>query len=750
MKKLLLTLSVVALAYWSSAQVIVAGVSPNSIIANYAFTWAEPGAWGTPDFNIPGTFVQDTLAMANDGTTGLNAQGNPLSASGCNPLTPNSLAGKIAVVYRGDGGNSIPLNGACEFGSKAFNAQEAGAVGVIIINRDADIIAMGGGAQGANVTIPVVMISLADGALLVEAMQTGPVVVFMGNKTGLFANDIGLSRNAALIPKLGAVPALLAQSGTEFNFDLGARVYNPGSNAQTNVSINAKVVGPTGSTVYDNTVTGLNIATTDSVDVDPIQTSNFPQFSLATYPAGKYTLTYAVSLNSISSYDVSLLNQGAGYSTGNSNATTGGSGTGLTVDIVAEEIGVVQNASLTQGGTAYTDLLNVNTTGGSGTGLTVDLDTIAGVVQTISINSGGTGYLIGDIVTISGGGNDAQITIDSVSLGIVTSVIVSDLGSGYSIDDTISIDGGNGATFTFDEINITQDDYDSDNSISTTFTVTDNIYSYAQIDPTTNLPKPTQYSRPTPNDNTFQICSVIDNPNASRVGVAGLYFAASSSTVDLAGEEIVLYLYTWDNVFTDLNDANFPANDAWELTEIATGFYNYPTDLQNQTVYGQFLNAVALEDNRRYLACAQTTNVEVFLGHEGSTNYTWNLDYYLQPMSPGESDGDRFATGFGADIPNSLAVKLIDVATIGLGENSSVEGIAYPNPATDAVTISIDGEGVANLTVTDIAGKVVISNAVTLNGGKANVNIAALNAGIYVFNVALENGKTSQFKVTKK
>jgi hypothetical protein len=119
-------------------------------------------------------------------------------------------------------------------------------------------------------------------------------------------------------------------------------------------------------------------------------------------------------------------------------------------------------------------------------------------------------------------------------------------------------------------------------------------------------------------------------------------------------------------------------------------------------------------------------------------------------MSPGESDGQYFLSGFGADIPNSLGVKLIDVATIGLGENASVEGNAFPNPATDAVTISIDGEGVANLTVTDIAGKVVISNVVSLNGGKANVNIASLNAGIYVFNVALENGKTSQFKVTKK
>ena len=591
MKKLILSLSVVASAYWSSAQVIVAGVSPASIIANYGFTWAEPGAWGTPDFNVPGTFVQDTLVLVNDGTPGLNAQGNPLSGSGCNPLLPNSLFGKIAVVYRGDGGASIPLNGACEFGSKAKNAQDAGAVGVIIINRNSDIIAMGGGAEGANVTIPVVMISLTDGALLVEAMQTQSVVVFMGNKTGLFANDIGILRDAVLIPKLGAVPLILAQNGTEFNFEVGARVYNPGSNAQANVSINAKIVGPSLTTVYDNTVTGLSIATTDSIDVDPSQTLSFPQFSLSSYPAGTYTLTYVVSID-----------------------------------------------------------------------------------------------------------------------GIV-------------------------------------DEYDGDNSLSSTFVINDDIYGFAQLDATTNLPDPSLFYRPGDNNNTFSICTVISDPNASRVGVVGVYFAASNTTTTLAGEEIALYLYKWEDSFVDLNDAGFGFNT---LTEVASGFYYFPSDLQSETVYGQFAAPVVLQNNQRYLACAQTTNIEVFLGHEGSTNYTWNFNYYAQPMSPGESDGTYFASGFGADIPNSLAIKMIDATTIGLGENSSVDGNAYPNPADEAVTISIDGEGVANLTVTDIAGKVVISNSVSLNGGKAAVNIASLNTGIYIFNVVLENGKTSQFKVTKK
>ena len=133
MIKILLSFSLVALAYFSNAQVIVAGVSPSNIVGNYANAWADPaGGWGTPNFLIPGTYIQDTLMMADDGSVGLNAQGNPLSAAACSPLI-NNLSGKIAVIYRGDGGASIPLNGACQFGLKALNAQNAGAIGVIII-----------------------------------------------------------------------------------------------------------------------------------------------------------------------------------------------------------------------------------------------------------------------------------------------------------------------------------------------------------------------------------------------------------------------------------------------------------------------------------------------------------------------------------------------------------------------------------------------------------------------------------------
>jgi hypothetical protein len=157
MKKLLLSLTIVGTGFFASSQVICAVTAPSSIAGNYNFTWADPagGAWGSPNFLTPGTFVEDTLVIVNDGTPGNNTTtGYPKSIEGCNPSPINSYTGKIAVLRRGT----------CQFGLKAYNAQLAGAVAVIVINNDNSVIAMGGGTDGPQVTIPVIMINNLDGA----------------------------------------------------------------------------------------------------------------------------------------------------------------------------------------------------------------------------------------------------------------------------------------------------------------------------------------------------------------------------------------------------------------------------------------------------------------------------------------------------------------------------------------------------------------------------------------------------------
>lgn len=578
MKKILLTLAVIAAGYSAQSQVICAGISPVAIEGNYDFTWADPagGDWGTPDFLIPGTFVQDTLMIAEDGTPGTNAEGNPLSQEACYPLI-NNVFGKIAVVYRGS----------CNFSVKAVNAQDSGAVAVIIINRDPAPIEMGGGAAGPSVNIPVVMISSTDGALLLAAMAAGSVEMFIGNKTGLYQYDAGLTQSTTLISKASGMPSQLAQDGTEFNFDLGTRVYNYGQLDQANMLLTATIDGP-GGTLYDETITLPTVLSGDSMDVEPAQVLNFPQFSSTSYPDGLYTLTYNVRLDSL-------------------------------------------------------------------------------------------------------------------------------------------------------------DEYDADNWITASFMISDSIFALAGLDTLTGLPTQNNGFRPSTNTATFSNCIVLDNPNASRLAVEGLYFSALGSAVDLTGEEIALYAYRWEDVFTDLNDAAIAFNT---LNPVGIGYYYYPSDLQGDVVYGALNTPIALEDNQRFLFCAQTVNLDVFLGFDNTLNYLWNQDYYLQPLGPIENDGAYFAAGFGMDLVSTIGVKVAD-NTLDLEENGTIEGMAYPNPAKDVVTVSINTTEKGVVTVTDLSGKVVLTNTLSFANGNSVVNIANLDAGVYLFNVKLENGQNSQFSVVK-
>ena len=64
-------------------------------------------------------------------------------------------------------------------------------------------------------------------------------------------------------------------------------------------------------------------------------------------------------------------------------------------------------------GTGYATATAVATTGGNGTGLTVDITASSGSVQTVVVNVAGAGYLSGDLITIAGGGTNAVFRVEA-------------------------------------------------------------------------------------------------------------------------------------------------------------------------------------------------------------------------------------------------------------------------------------------------------------------------------------------------
>ncbi|MDF3028186.1 MAG: protease-associated domain protein [Fluviicola sp.] len=287
MKKLLLSLGLVLVGSTAMSQVIFSVEAPASIEGFYDFKSNGDGSsWGTATLaGLPP--VIDTVVIPNDGTLGLNAQGNPASATGCNALPAGSLAGKVAMVFRGDGGN--PPIGACGFGVKAQMCANAGAVAVIIVNRDATTIAMNGGTEGAAVTIPVIMVNLATGVAIKNAITNGDdVVVMIGDKTGYYDDDLTAFETSSVRANFGSKPLALAQNASEFSLSPGTWVYNYGNNNQTGVTLTT-VITRDGTQVYTNTSAAANIPSGDSMFMT---TSTY---SAASYTAGLYEVTYTVN-----------------------------------------------------------------------------------------------------------------------------------------------------------------------------------------------------------------------------------------------------------------------------------------------------------------------------------------------------------------------------------------------------------------------------------------------------------------------
>lgn len=127
--------------------------SPSNLattITNYTVT----DGWGS---SLDTGYAYGDMVLVIDGSA------NP--ELGCTALTNGTaLAGNIAVAVRGT----------CNFSTKAINAQNAGAKGLVIINNQAQAPAtLGAGNDSPNVNIPVVMISQAQGADLLAALQSG-------------------------------------------------------------------------------------------------------------------------------------------------------------------------------------------------------------------------------------------------------------------------------------------------------------------------------------------------------------------------------------------------------------------------------------------------------------------------------------------------------------------------------------------------------------------------------------------------
>lgn len=191
----------------SAARALTAGAStvPHFVGAPVTVQGATYGA-ASGDFATVASDLTGPLAIVTGTTNGLN--------TACSALPGSSLAGKIALISRG----------VCTFSTKIRNAQNAGAVAVLVANNVAgDPTAMASDGTANQPTVPAYMVALVTGKALVAASANGA------------STTIGANLSYFLTQNVDIMAGFSSQGPTDVDFRVKPDVVAPGVNVLSSI-----------------------------------------------------------------------------------------------------------------------------------------------------------------------------------------------------------------------------------------------------------------------------------------------------------------------------------------------------------------------------------------------------------------------------------------------------------------------------------------------------------------------------------
>ena len=573
-----------------------------------------------------------------------------------------------------------------------------------------------------------------------------------------------------------------------------SKVFNGGLNDLSGAFLKADVLA--GSTnVFAGTSATTSIPSLDTATLD-VSTSFTPPTNVA-----NYTLKRKVVLGYLPNGQIltgALTNGSSGYTTGNNVATTGGTGTGASVNIVATPNGVVATGTLSNPGSGYTTATGVATTGGAGTGLTLDItatpigavtslivdlyfagtvvsetnvpvtgsitgtglivDVVAdanGDVDTIIIVNPGSGYLSVDYLTVQTTSGPIDIIVNASNGDILTATVAS-AGTGYSVGNVVTINGGS-ATYTVNSVS---------GGTVTAVTLNNPGTGYTAGDVLNIVDGSATYTVATVTNNTE-----ITDEVATNNTIADLTFGVTN------------YIYARDNnVFAGTTSNGTDGFEVGNLFDIYTdqtlkGISVRLAGGTNGTTVGTevFAKIYSIDDNGEFAFLEETAPITVasnnlntilnmvllnpanLVAGETYLAVVGSFDGGLRVSNAGSSEEQ---TSFFKDYTDDTwyfttstpVVRLNFDPILSVNENTAqvADAVIYPNPtsSTSTVEFSLVNASEAVVSVTDLSGKIVSErNLGQLNAGAnaTEINTTSFNAGIYYVTVS-SNGSS----VTKK
>ena len=277
--------------------------NPPAIAGDKIFTTPNDGSGATGSWGgFPGTGSASAI---------VNAPMIAYPSDSCVTSAPVTIdmTGKVALVYRGAG---------VQFGTKALRCMNAGAIACVIVNNvGGGPVGMAAGTDGASVTIPVFMVSKADGDLMDQQLDAGTTVSLTVVNWGQgLVNDLGFVSRGIAQWHNGAIPAYELTAGGDplayRGFD-GAYIGNFGSATATNVKLTAATsftpTGGSATVVHTDSVTLASFPQTDS-----IWAMFCPQYNLGQYVTGTGTINVNYNLSAAGFIDQFPFDNSTSYS----------------------------------------------------------------------------------------------------------------------------------------------------------------------------------------------------------------------------------------------------------------------------------------------------------------------------------------------------------------------------------------------------------------------------------------------------
>ena len=254
------------------------------------------------------------------------------------------------------------------------------------------------------------------------------------------------------------------------------------------------------------------------------------------------------------------------------------------------------------------------------------------------------------------------------------------------------------------------------------------------LNPTTGAPSPTLSIQPAAGSTDFESCIVLQDPHASRLGVNGVHFYGTKNEGSMFDEFVFGRVYRWDDTFADFNTATFES-----IVQVAQVEYFIPDTGRFVQAFIPFPDPIVLQDNVRYLVCANVLNSEIFIGANDNVVFNANYDNGGQPVQAYRFETTWIPEFTGAQT-TTVAASTVQLSGIGIEERAIVEVSPYPNPTTGIFKVPLKGLGTSVITIRDAAGRTVSTHKTA--DELYTLDLRGEDAGVYVVEIQSAKGRT--------